>query len=69
MLQAILKNASQQILLKYKTQLEKINALEENEIIIASGTSCRQQVLQHNNSSSMHIAEFLSDSLTVHRKK
>ena len=30
MLQAILKNASQQILLKYKTQLEKINALEDN---------------------------------------
>tara|TARA_B110000014_G_C20126160_1_gene600115 strand:+ start:3089 stop:6076 length:2988 start_codon:yes stop_codon:yes gene_type:complete len=49
--------------------IKKINALEKNEIIIASGTSCRQQVLQHNNSSSMHIAEFLSDSLTVHRKK
>ena len=49
--------------------IKKINALEENEIIIASGTSCRQQVLQHNNSTSMHIAEFLSDSLTVHRKK
>ena len=49
--------------------IKKINALEENEIIIASGTSCRQQVLQHNNSTSMHIAEFLSDSLTLHRKK
>ena len=30
MLKAIFKNASQQILLKYKTQLEKINALEDN---------------------------------------
>ena len=30
MLKAIFKNSSQQILLKYKTQLDKINALEDN---------------------------------------
>ena len=30
MLEAIFKNSSQQILLKYKTQLDQINALENN---------------------------------------
>jgi len=30
MLEAIFKNSSQQILLKYKTQLDQINALEDN---------------------------------------
>tara|TARA_Y100001970_G_scaffold269087_1_gene361059 strand:+ start:3421 stop:6390 length:2970 start_codon:yes stop_codon:yes gene_type:complete len=43
--------------------VKKINEFEDNQTIIAMGTSCRQQVLQHNNSTSIHLAEFLSESL------
>ena len=43
--------------------VKKINELEKNKTIIAMGTSCRQQVLQHNKSTSMHLAEFLSESI------
>ena len=44
--------------------VKQINTLEENKKIIAIGTSCRQQVLQHNNTNGVHIAEFLSEFIS-----
>jgi FAD/FMN-containing dehydrogenase/Fe-S oxidoreductase len=43
--------------------INQINKLNNTKTILTTGTSCRQQILQHANIQSMHLAEYLSKKI------
>jgi Fe-S oxidoreductase len=49
--------------------VERINALDANTAVVASGTSCRQQLNHLTNCAPMHMAQFLAGCLKFHGRK
>ncbi|PZC40947.1 MAG: FAD/FMN-containing dehydrogenase/Fe-S oxidoreductase [Chloroflexi bacterium] len=45
--------------------IKELNKLKKNTIIITTGTSCKQQIFQHHDSQSMHLAEYLAENIRI----